>query len=135
MAIETLNSVEKIDGFNVVVMDDLREKQPELFRPDGSMIYHEFEKRIRPTNFIYLRNDVNSLSFTIQNGPVKEKGVNGCQVDTLIAAAKVILEGLNKSIPCRENSIAITKLDEALHWLKHRKADREARGVEGTTAK
>lgn len=36
------------------------------------------------------------------------------------------------SVPCRENSIAVTKLDEALMWLKKRKEDRTARGVEGT---
>ena len=33
---------------------------------------------------------------------------------------------------CRENALAITKLEEALHWLAHRTADRERRGVEGT---
>lgn len=33
---------------------------------------------------------------------------------------------------CRENALAITKIEEALHWLHHRTADREGRGVEGT---
>jgi len=33
---------------------------------------------------------------------------------------------------CRENSMAITKLDEALMWLEKRTADRISRGVEGT---
>src|SRR5262245_49633267 len=99
MALETLKGVEEIGGFKVVVMDDLREKHPEMFRPDGSMIYHLFDEQIRPFNYIYVRYDVNSLSFNIQNGPIKEKGVNGCQVDTLIEAAKVILEGLNKQFP------------------------------------
>ena len=42
-----------------------------------------------------------------------------------------MLEGLNNNIPCRENSLAITKLDEALMWLKKRKEDRITRGVEG----
>ena len=27
---------------------------------------------------------------------------------------------LNKRQACRENSLVITKLEEALHWLKHR---------------
>jgi hypothetical protein len=35
---------------------------------------------------------------------------------------------------CRENAIAITKLEEALHWLQHRTAARETREVEGTHA-
>jgi hypothetical protein len=131
MALETLKGVKKIGGFGVVVMDDLREQFPEKFNESGAMDYKWFEKDIRPNNFVYVRHDVNSLSFTIQNGPIKEKGVNGCQVDTVIEAAKAILEGLNKQFPCRENSAAITKLDEALHWLEHRKKDRERRAVEG----
>ena len=131
MALETLKGVEKIDGFNVVVMDTLREKHPEMFRPDGSMHYHLFEKDIRPTNFIYVRNDVNSISFTIQNGPIKEKGVNGCQVDTMIAAARVIISGLNEKFPCKQNQDALVGLDTALKALQDRKAERENRGVEG----
>ena len=35
-------------------------------------------------------------------------------------------------MPGRENSIAITKLEEALLWLNKRTADRIERGVEGT---
>lgn len=41
------------------------------------------------------------------------------------------LQFLNGKFPCRENSIALTKLDEALLWLNKRTADRKARGVEG----
>jgi hypothetical protein len=33
---------------------------------------------------------------------------------------------------CRENSIAITKLEEALMWLEKRTLDRVSRNVEGT---
>lgn len=133
MALETLKGVEKIDGFDVVVMDELREKHPERFHESGQMNWKWFEETIRPNNFIYARHDKNSISFTIQNGPVKENGVNGCQVDTLIETARIMLEHLNENFRCRENSIAITKLDEALLWLKKRKQDREARGVEGTS--
>lgn len=118
MALETLKNVTEIGGFKVVDMNAIKEANPEMFRPDGSMIYHLFDEKIRPFNFIYIRHDVNSLSFNIQNGPVKEKGVNGCQVDTMIEASKLIIEGLNKNFPCRENSMAITKLDEALMWLQ-----------------
>jgi hypothetical protein len=131
MALETLKGVRTIGGFNVVVMDELREQFPDKFNESGAMDYKWFEKDVRPHNFVYVRHDVNSLAFTIQNGPIKEHGINGCQVDTIIEAAKAILEGLNKQFPCRENACAITKLDEALHWLEHRKKDREKRGVEG----
>lgn len=133
MALETLKDVKEIGGFKVVDMVAIKEKHPEMFRPDGSMIYHLFDQQIRPFNFIYVRHDVNSLSFNIQTGPIKEVGVNGCQVDTLIEASKIMLEGLNKKFPCRENSLAITKLEEALMWLEQRKKNREKRGVEGTS--
>lgn len=131
MALETLAGVNKIGGFDVVDMNKLQEKHPEMFRPDNSMIYHLFEEKIRPFNFVYVRHDVNSISFTIQNGAIKENGINGCQVDTMIEAAKLIIEKLNEKFPCRENSLAITHLDEALLWLMKRKMNREARGVEG----
>ena len=121
MALETLNNVLEIGGFKVAVMDNLKKDKPELFRKDGSMHYEVFEKEFRPNFPVQIRHDKNSISFTIQNGPVKENGVNGCQVDTLIHAAKIIIEGLNEKFPCRENACAITKLDEAIQWLEHRK--------------
>jgi len=72
-----------------------------------------------------------SVEFTIQSGPIKEFGVNGCQIDDVVAWAKTKIEEFNKAFPCRENSIVATKLDEALLWLMKRKLDREARAVEG----
>lgn len=131
MALETLKGINEINGFKVVVMDELREKYPEKFNESGAMDWKWFEKDIRPNAFIYVRNDKNSVSFTLQNQPIKECGVNGCQVDELIETAKIILAGLNAKFPCRENSLAITHLDEALHWLTHRRNDREKRNVEG----
>jgi hypothetical protein len=143
MALETLKGVEELGGFKVVVMDDLREKHPRKFNESGGMDYKWFEKEIRPHNFVYVRQDKNSIAFTIQNGPVKEKGVNGCQVDTLIHAAKRILEELNrrptreeqaagqKDYSTRETSLAITKLQEAIFWLDERTRDRRERDVEG----
>lgn len=72
-----------------------------------------------------------------QNGPLVVDGVrrepNGAFVEDLIAAILGRLEFYNSTkFRCRENSLAITKLEEALHWLDHRTADRERRGVEGT---
>jgi len=129
--LETLKGVEKIGEFDVVIMDELRSKHPEKFNESGAMDYGWFEKDIRPHNFVYVRQDVNSLAFTLQKGPIKEVGVNGCQIDTIIDTARLILVRLNKNFPCRENALAITKLEESLHWLDHRKKDREKRGVEG----
>lgn len=133
MALETLKGVTKIGAFPVVVMDELREKYPEKFNASGAMDYKWFEAEIRPTNFVYVRHDKNSVSFTLQNGPIKENGVNGCQVNTIIETAKVMLEGLNRQLPCEENERAIEKLDAALEWLAERTNKRKARAVEGTS--
>lgn len=131
MALETLAGVTKINGEQIVVMDELREKHPERFTETGAMDHKWFEETIRPNAFIYVRNDKNSLSFTLQNGPMKENGKNGCQVTDVIAVAKHIIEELNKKFPCRENAVTITKLEEALMWQEKRTKDREARNVEG----
>ena len=135
MALETLKGIKEIGGFKIVVMDELRAKYPEKFNDSGSMDYKWFEKEIRPNNFIYVRNDVNSISFTIQNGAVKENGVNGCQVDTLIETAKIMIEKFNESLQCYENEVAIVYLEEALLALSDRKRNRISRGVEGTSSK
>ena len=71
-----------------------------------------------------------------QNGPVKEFGVNGCHQEDLIAIVLDRLQSFQSGdYACRENALAITKLEEAMHWLNHRTAARVARGVEGTNAK
>jgi len=74
---------------------------------------------------------VGQISF--QNGPVKEFGVNGCHQEDLLAIVIDRLESFQAGpYKCRENALALTKIQEAMHWLNHRTADRQARGVEGT---
>ena len=71
-----------------------------------------------------------------QEGPIKECGVNGVCNEDLIAMVICRLEHFQKSeFTCRENALAITKLEEALLWLRKRTMGREQRGVEGTHAK
>lgn len=41
------------------------------------------------------------------------------------------MQYLQSKFPCRENSVAITKMDEALMWLEKRTRDRVKRQVEG----
>lgn len=45
------------------------------------------------------------------------------------------LRFLGDKLPSRENSLAVTKCEEALLWLEKRTADRKARNVEGTHLK
>ena len=71
-----------------------------------------------------------------QKGPIKENGVNGCHNEDLIAIVLDRLQSLNQDdFKCRENSIAITKLEEAMMWLNKRTLNRRSRGVEGTSQK
>ena len=70
-----------------------------------------------------------------QNGPVGENGVNGCHQEDLLAIVIDRLESFQAgSHSCRENALAITKIEEAMHWLNHRTKERQDRGVEGTSA-
>lgn len=69
-----------------------------------------------------------------QNGPIKEAGVNGVMNEDLIAIVIDRMQGFQSgNYACRENAIALTKLEEALMWLRKRTQDREDRGVEGTS--
>ena len=71
-----------------------------------------------------------------QNGPVKEFGVNGCHQEDLLAIVIDRLESFQDGeFACRENALALTKIQEAIHWLNHRTSDRQQRGVEGTNEK
>jgi hypothetical protein len=79
------------------------------------------------------------LNITWQNGPLREQGTdepataNGAFVETVIASAIQRIEHYNETqFRCRENSLAITKLEEALHWLNARTSRRTSQGVEGT---
>lgn len=72
-----------------------------------------------------------------QNGPLgrgaERKEPNGAFVEGVIAAAIDRIDYYqNSQFKCRENALAVTKLQEALHWLNHRTKDREKRDVEGT---
>ena len=75
-----------------------------------------------------------------QNGPLgrdaDRKVPNGAFVETVLAAVLQRIEyyqtANNGKFNCRENAIAITKIEEAILWLDKRTRDREARRVEGT---
>lgn len=67
-----------------------------------------------------------------QNGGIQDVGVNGCMNEDLLAIVLDRLQGFQSGqFKCRENALAITKIEEALHWLNHRTQERIRRGVEG----
>jgi hypothetical protein len=73
-----------------------------------------------------------------QDGPLgreNRKEPNGAFVEGVLAAALGRLEYYQSTkFKCRHNALAITKIEEALHWLRARTEDRERRQVEGTHA-
>lgn len=74
-----------------------------------------------------------TLPVQFQNGPIAEAGVNGVSNEALLAIVEDRLKGFQSGpFACRENAIALTKLQEAMMWLQKRTRDRMARGVEGT---
>lgn len=76
------------------------------------------------------------LYINFQNGGIAEAGINGVTHEVLIAIVLDRLHAFQKGVfACRENALAITKLEEAQHWLFHRTLERTQRGVEGTLAK
>lgn len=77
------------------------------------------------------------LGICWQDGPLgQSKKPNGAFVETVLDAVAQRIEFYQDSkFSCRENAIALTKIQEAIHWLDHRTHDRQARGVEGTHVK
>jgi len=77
-----------------------------------------------------------SVELIFQNGPIAEAGVNGITHEALLAILIDRLQSFQSGpYACRENALALTKLEEAQHWLHHRTRARMARGVEGTHKK
>lgn len=71
-------------------------------------------------------------SIEFQNGPINEVGINGITQEILLALVIDRLRSFQAGpFACRENAIALTKCEEALHWLHSRTRARMLRGVEG----
>jgi hypothetical protein len=82
---------------------------------------------------ITVANGVCIYELRFQHGPIGEVGVNGLTNEALLAVVIDRLQGFQTSkFACRENALALTKLQEAAMWLEFRTKGREARGVEGT---
>lgn len=113
MALETLKDVTAINGVKV----------------------HRISWKSSGERFIEINDEDNAITFKVQNGPIKGNGINGCQVDDIVATTRAIIAALNEEFPCRENDMVIVKLDEALMWLEQRKKNRVTRGVEGFNKK
>lgn len=75
-----------------------------------------------------------------QDGPLgrgdEEKEPNGAFVEDVLVAALQRIEFYQEAAggryACRQNALAITRIQEALFWCRDRREDREIRGVQGT---
>ena len=121
----------------------MTELKHDLLTSKYTKVYHEDSDKMKhnaPHHFVVMRASdaidgdcaaLNEIHF--QEGPIKECGVNGVCNEDLLAMVISRLEHFQKSeFACRENALAITKLEEALLWLRKRTMGRENRGVEGT---
>jgi hypothetical protein len=68
-----------------------------------------------------------------QCGPIAEVGVNGVTDEALLAIVIDRMRGFQSGpFSCRENAVALTKMEEAMQWLHWRTRGRVERNVEGT---
>lgn len=57
--------------------------------------------------------------------------LGGTTLEEMLAVSIARLKDLNGRFPCRENSLALTNMEQSLMWLNARTAERKERGVEG----
>lgn len=111
----------KVNGLNeaitITVMDE----------PGQGNACHEYNLTMRTAD-----DRCFGAEIRFQNGPILEAGVNGISNEALLAIVEDRLLGFQSGqYACRENALALTKLQEAMMWLQKRTRDRVARGVEG----
>ena len=128
MALETMKDVKEINGEKIL---QERIYYPLSDRDLVPQVNWPATDEARKECPIFVDHDVNMISFRIQNGPIKEVGKNGCQVEDMVAVARHIVSKLNEKFPCEENSKMLSSLDSALYWSKQRTINRQQRQVEG----
>jgi hypothetical protein len=99
-------------------------------KPDANGYAHHYDVRVQV-------DEVNPpeplCTVDFQDGLPGEVGTNGLTNEALIAILLDRLARFNEGPHrCRQNSLAITKLEEAGHWLRDRTQERLFRRVEGT---
>lgn len=124
----------KVNGLNEVIMIDV------LDEPGPGNACHEY--RIRGMDGTLDgkgpldANPIKTCEIRFQNGAIGEAGANGISNEALLAVVEDRLLGFQSGpFGCRENAVALTKIQEAMMWLQKRTLDRVRRGVEGTSQK
>lgn len=109
-----------------------------LDEPGSGGAHHEYEVWLKPESGAprSVESDAPVIKVSFQNGPIATaQDANGGTNEALLAIVIDRLQCFSKGpYPSRETSIALTKCQEALHWMEHRTKERAARGVEGKHA-
>ena len=117
----------------------MKKLEHDLLGEKYTEVYHEENYQFNAPHYFEVKPKDSTEKLAeihFQEGAIKEHGVNGVCNEDLIAMVICRLEHFNQSeFKCRENAVAITKLEEALLWLRKRTMGREKRGVEGTHVK
>lgn len=113
MALETMQGVKNLGGYKVANMSELAEIHPEFYEESGQMNWKWFESNIRPTHFVMVRPDVNSITFTLESETVK-----GCKLETMIEAARHI--AIKKHEISKDSNLlmAIGYMNDAIQFLR-----------------
>jgi len=123
--INSLKDVKEINGKKVIT----DEERPTPF--SGEVDWESFDS-MRDEFPICIDHEKDMISFKMMTKSVSEGGdLRNAQFTELVGAGLQILKYLNAKLPCRENAITITKLEEALMWQEKRTQDRIKRNVEG----
>ena len=75
-----------------------------------------------PHHYAVILPQGKTLMLDFQNGPINEVGVNGVTQEVFLAIVLDRLRGFQRqtAFACRENALAITKIEEGLMWLHQR---------------
>lgn len=109
-------------------------KTPEQYNPVAEL-HAALQAGTPDDDFVQKIDDKEVLHVKFQTGGTATTPRNGVFIEDLLILAYAKLRSYNDHLPSRENSLALTKIEEALQWLGSRKIERETRGVYGTEEK
>ena len=116
-------------------LPEYKGEQQEVIHSDLNQVEvkHVSNDVFPPGHYYVISHPANGVYAEVmfQNGPVKEVGVNGLTNEALLELVLHRLRILNTNFPCRENSLAITNIEQGVMWLEQRTKDRVKRNVEG----
>ena len=122
----TINHHHDGHGLNDIITIECDERDP-----NGGGASHNYTAAIDTSEGVNPPSICVEVQF--QHGPrLLETSTPGATEAVLIAILIDRMEGFQDGpFRCRENAIMLTKLQECMHWLRHRADERARRGVLG----